>query len=77
MMRLRAFGTELQLVKRIQSNPAVAAPSQAPVQAPVMGYPAILSAVGPGRTRGHEVCRAALDNKRCPLAAINTMDATD
>jgi len=44
-----------------------------------MGYPAILSAVGPGRTRtrDHEVCRAALGNKRCPPAAINATDATD
>ena len=57
------------------TNLAVATPSQAPV----MGYPAILSAVGPGRTRtrDHEVCRAALGNKRCPPAAINATDATD
>src|SRR5687768_13307955 len=56
------------------TNLAIAAPSQAPV----MGYPAILSAAAPGRTRtrDHEVCRAALGNNRCPPAAINGMQPT-
>jgi hypothetical protein len=85
MMRLRAFGTELQLVKRIQPLPTPKPPiSRSRLHRKLqskhqIGYPAILSAFGPGRrrTRDHEVCRAALGNKRWPPATTNATDATD